>query len=79
MTETKRKRIADRITSLKVACGMHGVDINEFNPHSFRLTKGEKKIDYYPSSGKCFYHDDRVWETVEWIAKFIEYEFGQKV
>lgn len=73
----KQKEI--RAQQMKEACTKHGVEVNEFNVGSFRLTKeGFRTIDYYPKKGTAFYHGIQEWVDVNDVSSFVAFEFSNK-
>jgi len=67
---TKQRR-----SMMQSVCDKLGVGYKEFAPGQFRIDDGEKTIDYYPKSNKCFWHSDHVYGEVTNVAKFLNFEF----
>ena len=42
-----------------------GVEVNEFNPGSYRMTSETKTIDYYPKSRKIYNHQSQQWSKAK--------------
>lgn len=73
----REERIAKELEAAKKTCEGLGVEIKEFNPNSFRLTKpGYPTLDWYPKSRKIYNHGKKRWtNSVRVIASLIELNF----
>lgn len=38
-----------------------GIEVFELNPYQYRIMRGNRKIDYYPTSGKYFDLNAKEW------------------
>jgi len=80
VNKNKRNRLySENMPLLEKACSECSVEINEFNPRSYRLKKnGYALVDYYPTSEKVFLHQTKTWEYIYHIDVFIQTYFNSK-